>query len=135
MPYLSNVWSLTEAITWVAFRRPNAFFDERSAFDLNSARMSPSQRKLERALREVLQTASKGVLPIQARRVRDDRTCIIPSVEVDGLEFYVATDLPSRPCGFRNASNHVLEWAEPRISARDVTANWPAKARSVRSEF
>lgn len=125
MPYLSIIWSLREAVSWIALRNPDLVSEK---FELILGMEAPprsSKASAAAALEELLQEILAGRVGVQARNVRSNLVEAIPARELAGLEFHIAEDIPDTPCGFLNMSNGVLTWTEPTVSARDVLVSWP----------
>ena len=78
-----------------------------------------------RALGEVILAILEGRVSARARNVRTSLNQVIPARELNELEFYVATDIPGSPFGFRGVADQVLRWVSPMVSAADALMFWP----------
>jgi len=121
-------------VAWVAFRHPNVLAGALLDFDLNSDRLEVDQQKLKAALEDILQEMRAGTLSVQARSVREGTVSPISAGTISALEFHIATDIPGCPCGFRNTSDHVLEWVEPTVLAAQIMSQWLPLAGRTGSE-
>ena len=129
MPYLSEVWSLLEAVCWVATRDPNLLMavsgNVTGVSLLANNRFGSVIAPTENALDEVILAILIGQVSAHARNVRTGVIQLIPARELKELEFYVATDIPGSPFGFRGVVDQVLRWVTPTVSAADALLIWP----------
>jgi len=129
MPYLSDAWSLPEVVRWVATRDPNSLMTASGNVTgialLASKYLSSIKTPPGGALGEVILAILEGRVSAQARNVRTGLIQFIPARELNELEFYVATDIPGSPYGFRSVVDQVLRWASPMVPAADALMHWP----------
>jgi hypothetical protein len=129
MPYLSDTWSLPEVVSWVATRDPNSLLGASGNVAgivlLANKHSSSVKSPIGGALDEVILAILEGRVSAQARNVQTGVIQFIPVRELSQLEFYIATDIPGSPYGFRGVVDQVLRWVSPTVSTADALITWP----------
>src|SRR5579872_2712708 len=129
MPYLSNAWSFPEVVNWIANRDPNTLMSvsaDGTGFVLLATKYSNSDRlPLGNPIDELISAILGGRVRVHARNVQTGSIQLIPADELIELEFYLATDIPGSPFGFRRVADRLLRWVAPMVSATDAMACWP----------
>jgi hypothetical protein len=129
MPYLSDAWSLPEVVCWVVARDPNSLMaapgNVREIALLASSHLHTGKAPTGNALDDVILAILSGRVSARARNVQTGQIQLIPARELNALEFYVATDIPGSPFGFRGVSDQVLKWVSPMVSAANALTCWP----------
>jgi hypothetical protein len=74
---------------------------------------------------ELILAILSGRISVRARNVQTGLIQLIPARELNELEFYIATDIPGNPFGFRRVADQLLRWVAPMVSAADAMAFWP----------
>jgi hypothetical protein len=95
-------------------------------FVLLAAKYSSSDRlPLGKSIDELISAILSGRIAVRARNTQTASVQFIPAHELNELEFFIATDIPGSPFGFRRAADRLLRWASPMVSAKEVMACWP----------
>lgn len=125
MTYLSEMWTLTEAIAWISTRDPVYVASARLDGDLAPLTdpATPSYQTLEWLLSAIL----AGHLRATARSVLTGQRSEIPVRERNDLEIHIAADLPKSPVGFRSRPDQIIRWSDPLVAAADLLLLFPAK--------
>ncbi|MEP6604780.1 MAG: hypothetical protein ABJA60_01530 [Nitrosospira sp.] len=79
----------------------------------------------DEALERLAQAVLDGRISATAQSVATGKRRQIHARELDELEFHVASDIPSSPCGFRTRSDQIIRWASLMVVAADVMRHWP----------
>lgn len=129
MTYLSEMWTLAEAVTWIATRNPALLAsiqtDREAAAMVDPA--TPSYQTLEWLLSAIL----AGHLRATAWSVVTGQRLEIPVRERKDLEFHIAAGLPGRPVGFRSRSDQIFRWSDPMVAAADMLSLFPRQMTDV----
>jgi hypothetical protein len=150
MPYLSEMWTLQEAVTWISTRDPGSLASIGNRFGATALKDPPvptypinRRRWHQAAVREehlgesrsfgpsyqILDRLVLGILSGEiettALNIETGRRQSIADFERMNLQFYIAADLPGMPVGFRYRIDRILRWGEPMVAAADVMKLWP----------
>ncbi len=125
MPYLSETWSLSEAVAWAAFLDPANLA---LPYDISSVRPDGTRAlegRIAVALEAVTGLALASQLPVLAREVGTGYFGPIPPLRLRSLEFFVSEGIPGHPIGFRGVHDKIMIWTHLSFPARQVIEFWP----------
>jgi hypothetical protein len=129
MTYLSEMWTLTEAVTWIATRNPALLASVRADREA-IAMVDPATRPYQ-TLEWLLSAILAGHLRATARNVVTGERLEIPVAERKDLEFHIAGDLPGNLVGFRSRSDQIFRWSDPVVAAADMLSLFPRQMTDV----